>query len=195
MLLWPDVMNEFHRIHELTFWCLYQKLCAFSELFFWGRSHELGNRDSQNIKIILLRITQRDVFEHWSHQLCPLVPHLGSDLEPRWNLEVISRLEGHSFSHTPWFAHRPCRLLWDSHVLVAEKPQGTKWEREDVVTWWWDTYAQCLQERSRSVTAGREDRMQGQRCLIYLKHLCTLRLCSSSHCCHIGILRIRKWGG
>lgn len=124
------------------------KLCAFSELFFWGRSHELGNRDSQNIKIILLRITQRDVFEHWSHQLCPLVPHLGSDLEPRWNLEVISRLEGHLFSHTPWFAHRPCRLLWDSHVLVAEKPQGTKWEREDVVTWWWDTYAQCLQERS-----------------------------------------------
>lgn len=28
-----------------------------------------------------------------------------------WDLEVVSCLEGHSFSHTPWFAPRPCRLL------------------------------------------------------------------------------------
>lgn len=189
-------MNGFHGVHEPTSWCLYQKLCAFSELFFWGRNHEFGNRDSQNIKIMLLRITQRDVFEHWSHQLCPLAPLLGSVLEPRshlWDLEIISCLKGHSFSHTPWFAHRPCWLLGASHVLVAEKPQGTKWER---MSWSGGEIPKhsCLQEGHWSVMAGREDQRQGQRFLIHLKHLPTLRPCSSSHCWHIGILRIRKWG-
>ena len=171
MLLWPDVMNGLHRVHELTSWCFYQKLCAFSELFLWGISHELGNRNSQKTKIILLKITQRDISEHWSYHLCPLGPHLGSDLELRshlWDLEVISCLEGHSFSHTSWFAHRPCRLLQASHILVAEKPQGTMRERErerergcrEAVVRYLST--DVCRSSHWSVKAGREDRRQGQ---------------------------------
>ena len=178
MLLWPDVMNGLHRVHELTSWCFYQKLCAFSELFLWGISHELGNRNSQKTKIILLKITQRDISEHWSYQLCPLGPHLGSDLELRshlWDLEVISCLEGHSFSHTSWFAHRPCRLLQASHILVAEKPQGTMRESErererERMSWSGGEIPKhrCLQEQSLECQGRQRGQEAGSECLIHL---------------------------
>lgn len=156
-------------------------------IFFWGRSHELlyFNRGHQHIKNHLslmsnFRIIWRNFF--FSTDLINCNNNVswgfqeGSDLE-LWDPELNGCLIRHHLFYMSRFAQMPCRFLQVSHILVAEKPQGTKWDLQDTA----ETKCyiilptcSCLQEQSLGCRGEQRGYAAGHgSCLVDLFHVST----------------------